>query len=98
MEPRQFFRLFFHGPDDSRQPIPCTHLQTAIAEAVTKAARDCEAFVGVIINQKNPESPLDANWEVKGVRLDRENREGASEALAKIAARMQREFRIANAV
>jgi hypothetical protein len=80
--------------DDSRQPIPLADLEAAITEVITKSARSCEGFVGVIIQRKVPDSPLDTNWELKGVRFGRADRANASQALAIVIESMQREFRL----
>jgi hypothetical protein len=80
--------------DDDRVPIAITKLELAIAEAVKEAAPGCEAFIGVIVEQRTPRSRFDANWALRGVKFGKAGREAVNEALATIVERMQREFRL----
>ncbi len=70
-------------------------LELAITEAVRQAAPECEAFVGVTLQQTMPRSRLDVNWQLRGVRFGTANRKMANEALTGIIERMQREFYLA---
>ena len=67
-------------------------LELAIAEAVRKAAPECEAFIGVTLQQATPKLRHDVNWRIRGVRFGSANRELANEALGTIVERLQQEF------
>lgn len=67
-------------------------LELAITEAVRKAAPECEAFVGVTLQQTTPKLRHDVNWRLRGVRFGSANRKIANEALTTIVERLQREF------
>jgi hypothetical protein len=82
--------------EGDRTMIGATNLEAAIAEAVRKEAPGCEAFVGVIVHQIKPKSRVDANWALRGVKFGRADREKASQAIASIVERLQREFRLSN--
>jgi hypothetical protein len=77
---------------NGRSPISRERLQAGITEAVKEADAGCEAFVGVIITQETPKSPLDTNWTIRGVRFGRADRDKASKAIAAIVEHMQRAF------
>jgi hypothetical protein len=77
---------------DGRTSIPIAELESAIGEAVRNAAPNCEAFVGVIVEQTMPKSRLDANWAVRGMRFGTANREAVNDALIPIVERMKTEF------
>lgn len=79
---------------DSRISITIPELELAIAEAVQKAAPDCEAFVGVIVRRTKPASRSDVNWRLQGIKFGNADRKIASEALTTIIERMQREIRL----
>jgi hypothetical protein len=67
-------------------------LELAIAEAVKKAAPECEEFVGVVLQHMTPRSRRGVNWQVRGVKFGKADRAVADEALATIIERMQQEF------
>jgi len=69
-------------------------IELAIAEAVKKTAPGCEDFIGVVIRQTTPKSRLDVNWELRGIRFGKADREMVKEAVASVVERMQREFRL----
>lgn len=52
---------------EDRQLISCADLQSAIREAVKQFDPECKDFIDVIVEQRRPQSRLDANWEIKGV-------------------------------
>ena len=79
---------------DNRQPISGIELQTAISEAVKKSDSNCEAFVDVIVRRLRPQSPIDPNWNIKGIRFGGCDRVKAAHAVAVIVERMQSEFRL----
>jgi hypothetical protein len=78
---------------DGRISKTVEELELTITEAV-RAAPDCEAFVGVVIQRKAPRSRLDANWELRGTKFGRTDRKIAKEVLTPIVERMQRKFRL----
>jgi hypothetical protein len=80
--------------EGGRSPIAPANLESAITEAVRKEAPGCEALVGVIVQPIKPKSRFDANWVVRGVKFGRTDREKASEAIAVVVERMQREFKL----
>jgi len=79
---------------NARVSISLSELQSAIGEAVKTAAPGCEAFVGVVVRQKTPNSHLGANWELAGAKFGKADRNTANEALMAIVAQMQKEFRV----
>jgi hypothetical protein len=80
-------------PSATRAPIKAAELELAIAAEVT-AAPGCEAFVGVVIGPTSAKSSLDVNWELRGIKFGRADREIARQALYPIVERMQRQFRV----
>jgi hypothetical protein len=85
--------LIEQTPSATRTPITAAELELAIAAEVT-AAPGCEAFVGVVIGSTSPKSRLDVNWELRGIKFGRADREIARQALYPIVERMQRQFRV----
>jgi hypothetical protein len=83
--------LIEQTPSATRIPITTAELERAIAAEVN-AVPGCEAFVGVIIQRTPPKSRLDANWEIRGIRFGRVDREIVRQALGPIVERMQRQF------
>ena len=79
---------------DSRVSITIPELEFAIAEAVQKAAPDCEAFVGVIVRRTKPASRSDVNWRLQGIKFGNADRKIANEALTAIIERMQQEIKL----
>jgi hypothetical protein len=79
---------------DGRATIRIPELEAAIGQAVKQAAPGCEAFVGVVVRRKKPESRFDANWELCGTKFGQADRMMANQALASVVKRMQQEFRI----
>lgn len=80
---------------DGRAIVPISELEVAIVEAVKNAAPGCEAFVGVIVQRKQPASPLEANWELCGKKFGEADRVKADEALSCVVKRMEKEFCLA---
>jgi hypothetical protein len=76
---------------DGRVSMTAPALELAISESVKKAAPGCEDFVGVIVQHNTPQSRLDANWAIRGVKFGKADRPVADEALATVVERMQRE-------
>jgi hypothetical protein len=79
---------------DARVSIPLPELELEIGKAVKTAAPGCEAFVGVVVRPKTPESRLDANWELAGAKYGKADKNIVNEALMAIVAQMQNEFLI----
>jgi hypothetical protein len=77
---------------DGRVSMTAPALELAISESVKKAAPGCEDFVGVIVQHNTPQSRLDANWAIRGVKFGKADRPVADEALATVVERMQQEF------
>jgi hypothetical protein len=67
-----------------RNPISREALQDAITEAVKKSDPGCEAFVGVIVERTKRSSTLEANWNVKGIKFGKADRNKASEVVAAV--------------
>jgi len=72
------------------EPVPQDHESTPAAAA--EIASGPASPVGVIVQRTKPESPSDANWNIKGVRFGVVCREEAGRVLAIVVARMQQEF------
>src|SRR5262249_48237477 len=77
---------------EDRQLISCADLQSAIREACKQFDPECKDFIDVIVEERRPQSRLDANWAIKGVKFGRSDRNKAGQALSVIVARMQGEF------
>jgi hypothetical protein len=77
---------------DERQSISRADLQSAITQAVKQSDRKCKDFVDVIVGYSSPDSRLDGNWAITGVKFGRSDRQKAAQALAVIVPRMQHEF------
>jgi hypothetical protein len=78
---------------DTRVSKTAEELELTITEEV-KATPGCEAFVGVIVRRTTPNSRLDSNWEIRGIKFGGMDRQIARETLIPIVERMQREFRL----
>ena len=65
----------------TRKPITSAVLERSLAAAVRKVAPECEAFVGVIVERVVPETVDGANWQVKGVRYGKADRDRCETAL-----------------
>jgi hypothetical protein len=83
--------LIKQTPSATRVPITAAELEVAIAAAVNPVP-GCEAFVGVVIGSTSPKSRLDVNWELRGIKFGRADREIARQALRPIVERMQQQF------
>ena len=77
---------------DERQSISRAALQSAITLAVKRSNRECKDFVDVIVEYAKPNSRLDGNWAIRGVKFGKSDRQKAAQAIAVIVARMQHEF------
>jgi len=66
------------------------HWQTA--HQYSEFDPSCEAFVCIIVERAKPNSRLDANWGIRGVKFGKANRDKSNEALTSIVERMQHEF------
>jgi hypothetical protein len=76
----------------TKQSISRMTLASAITEAVKKSGPECERFIGVVIEREKPTSQSQTNWSIRGVRFGKSDRKKASDALATILERLQREF------
>jgi hypothetical protein len=76
---------------ERRVSMTTTELESAISEAVKKAAPGCEAFAGVIVRHEKPKSHLDANWAIRGVRFGNADKKLADEILGTVVKRMKQE-------
>ena len=83
-----------HRSVDNRSPISREAIQTAIMEAIKKADPACEPFVGVIVQHTDARLRAEPNWAIRGIKFGRADRNKASDALAIIVERMQREFNL----
>jgi len=81
--------------DAGRVSATFSELESAITEAVRKTAPQCEAFVGVAVQQTTPKSRLDVNWRLRGVKFGTADKKLANEALTTIVEDMQRRFYLA---
>lgn len=77
---------------ERRVSMTATELESAISEAVKKAAPGCEAFAGVIVQHETPKSHLDANWAIRGVRFGSADKKLANEILATVVERLKQEI------
>ena len=59
-----------------------------------KIAPGCEEFAGVVVQPSTSNSHSEPNWEVRGVKFGNADRKIASNALATVVTRLQREFRL----
>jgi hypothetical protein len=82
---------------ERRVSITLPELELVISEAV-KAAPGCEDFVGVMVQHEKPKSRLDPNWKIKGVKFGKSDRKMATEALATVVERTQRELLVSDRV
>jgi hypothetical protein len=78
----------------SREQIKCATLEVAIATAVKRSDPSCEAFIGVFVEQSARSSRDEANWDVRGVKFGKAERENCNAALSIIVDRLKREFEI----
>src|ERR1700730_1572800 len=81
---------------ERRVSMTTTELESAISEAVKKAAPGCEAFAGVIVQHETPKSHLDANWAIRGARFGNADKKLANEILATVVERMKQEVRLSD--
>jgi hypothetical protein len=81
---------------EHRASMTIPELESAISEAVKKAAPGCEAFAGVIVRRETPKSHLDPNWAIRGVRFGNADKKLANEILAAVVERMKQEFRLSD--
>jgi hypothetical protein len=65
-----------------------------LAAAVKRSNPDCEPFVGVIVDRVAQNSLDDANWDVKGIKFGKSDREQCNSALSVIIQRLKSEFEL----
>jgi len=78
-------------PNNEKSLIVSETLQSAIAKAVRTAE---PAFVDVIVQRISPKSRFDSNWDLRGIKFGKADREKANKAIMTVVERMQREFRL----
>jgi hypothetical protein len=76
-----------------RQKVARNNLELAIAKVV-KSDPQCEAFVGVLVEPCSQKSREDANWDIKGIKFGRADRDKCRAALAFVVKQMQEEFEL----
>jgi CspA family cold shock protein len=74
------------------KPITRAALELSLAEAVRQVAPECEGFVGLIIEPVVPDKPDGANWNIKGVRYGKADRNRCEAALVLWLREKQREY------
>jgi hypothetical protein len=79
-----------------RKPITRAALEQSLADAVRSVTPECEAFVGVIIERVVPETPISANWAVKGVRYGKADRDRCEAALGMSLHEKQLEYMLSD--
>src|SRR5580704_3075617 len=88
-------RKFHRGSKRTHGAMGVRELESAILKAV-KVAPGCEDFAGVVVQPKTSTSRSEPNWEVRGVKFGKTDRTIASDALATVITRLQREFALAS--
>ena len=78
----------------TREPIKRADLEAAITAAVKRSNPGCKPFVGVIVDRVAQNSSDDVNWDVKGVRFGKSDREQCNSALSAIIQRLKSEFEL----
>jgi hypothetical protein len=79
---------------NTREQIKRADLEAAITAAVKRSNPVCEPFVGVIVDRIAQNSSNDANWDVKGIKFGRSDREQCNCALSVIVPRLKTEFEL----
>jgi hypothetical protein len=89
-----FFRVRRMAPIPRvrRTQVSRSALETAIAAAIKAFDASCQNFIGVIIETRSTESDLEANWQVKGLRFGKSDRDKARAALNSVLPPMQQQF------
>ena len=77
-----------------RKRVPRETLERTITVAVKNSDRQCEPFVGVVIEHRAPKSPGDANWAIKGIRFGRAERAKCSAVLTIVVNKMRGKFEL----
>jgi hypothetical protein len=80
----------------SRLPITCEALESVIAKAVRDSGPQCQAFVGILLEQTAPKSPGDVNWNIRGIKYGKGDRAQCNAAISDIVEQLQREFVISD--
>jgi len=83
---------------NGRKPITRAALERSLTEMVRKIAPECEAFVGLILERINPETPNGANWIIRGVRFGKANRDKCAAALGVSLSEKQQEYTLVDDV
>jgi hypothetical protein len=75
-----------------RTQVSRSALESAIAAAIKTFDASCQNFIGVIVERRSTDSDLEANWQVKGLRFGKSDRDKARAALDSVLPPMQQEF------
>jgi hypothetical protein len=81
--------LMRQPPTDRRKMISAEALQSMITAAVKACDPDCEQFVGIYVERTALKSGLDANWDIRGIKFGRADRDKCAKALEIIVAHFQ---------
>jgi hypothetical protein len=79
-------------PAVRRIQVSRSALETAIATAIKTFDESCQDFVSVIIERRSIDSDTEVNWQVKGIRFGKSDRQKARVALDSVLPPMQQEF------
>jgi hypothetical protein len=79
-------------PSVPRTEVSQSALESAIAAEIKTFDSSCRDFVGVIIEGRSTDSDSEANWQVKGLRFGKSDREKARLALDSVLPQMQQQF------
>jgi hypothetical protein len=75
-----------------RKPITRNVLQSVIAKAVRETDAECEALIGVLVEQTVPKSRSDVTWALKGVQYRKANRAKCAAAISVVIELLQHEY------
>jgi hypothetical protein len=84
-------------PSVRRTQVSRDALESAVATAIKTFDASCRDFVGVVIERRSTDSDSEANWQVKGLRFGKSDREKAQAALDSVLPPMQQEFALKEA-
>jgi hypothetical protein len=85
--------FFSKKADPSRRTLVSrSALERAITTAIKTFDVGCQDFVGVVVEQSSSKSSAEPNWQVKGLRFGKSDRDMATAALDSVLPLMQKEF------
>jgi hypothetical protein len=82
-------------PMDARKMISAEILQSMITAAVKACDPDCEPFVGICVERTALKSGPNVNWDIRGIKFGRADRDKCAKALEIIVAHFQEAFGLA---